>query len=73
MSLKKNIKYGVLYWKWSRLFKRNDETMENKHKKSLTNDGVATITIVDEFVDKAEGQENAQNVTANLTVTTTYV
>lgn len=47
--------------------------MENKHKKSLTNDGVATITIVDEFVDKAEGQENTQNVTANLTVTTTYV
>ncbi len=47
--------------------------MESKHKNELTNDGVATITIVDEFVDKAEGQENAQNVTANFTVTTTYV
>ena len=37
------------------------------------NNGRATITIVAEFVDKAEGQENAQNVTANLTVTMTYV
>ncbi len=37
------------------------------------NDGRATITIVAEFVDKAEGQGNAQNVTANLTVTMTYV
>ena len=37
------------------------------------NDGRATITIVAEFVDKADGQENAQNVSANLTVTMTYV
>ena len=48
---------------------KKDENMESKHKNTLTNDGVATITVV----DKAEGQENAQNVTANFTVTTTYV
>ena len=37
------------------------------------NNGRATITIVAEFVDKAEGQGNAQNVTADLTVTMNYV
>ena len=37
------------------------------------NGGQATITIVAEFVDKAEGQGNAQNVSAKLTVTMNYV
>ena len=36
------------------------------------NNGQATITIVAEFVDKAN-QGNLQNATANLTVTMNYV
>lgn len=39
----------------------------------VANTGRATITIVAEFVNKAEGQSNAQNVSANLTVTMNYV
>ena len=35
--------------------------------------GRATITIVAEFVDKTGGQGNAQNVSAQLTVTMNYV
>ena len=35
--------------------------------------GRDTVKIVAEFVDKAEGQDNAQNVTADLTVTMNYV
>ena len=37
------------------------------------NNGRATITIVAEYVDIAGGQGNAQNVTADLTVTMNYV
>ena len=37
------------------------------------NGGTATVKIVAEFVDKSAGQGNAQNVSANLTVTMNYV
>ena len=37
------------------------------------NTGTAKVTIVAEFVNKAEGQGNLQNLSANLTVTMNYV